>query len=195
MESVLVRDRRTLTIGAVIIATMFALSRGVPRYRTWRAVALMNVEHETAALAHLEASAARVDRTAGALAKTQSGLTALDSLLLSGTSASSVATSLTAAISEAAEGAEVQLGSIQVHRDSAARTKLAHVTARATVSGDIGGLALFLESLEVGPPMLAVREWSISGGSETIATNQRAVLRLDVVVEGLGRLLADRGSR
>lgn len=189
------RDGRTLGIGAAIIASMVGLSLGVPRYLSWRAAALTDAARETAALARVEASIARFTRTTTAFASARQSLSVLDSLLLPGASVSAAGTALAAAISEAAEGAEAQLGSIQVRRDSTGRTRLTRIAARASVSGDVESLALFLESLEAGPPLLAVREWSISGGSPTIAATQPMALRLDVLVEGIARTSSREGSR
>ena len=189
------RNRRTLGIGAAIIASMVGMSLGVPRYRDWRAGALTDAARETAALARVEASIARLTRTTAALTSARRELSVLDSLLLPGTSVSAAGTALAAAISEAAEGAEAQLGSIQVRRDSTGRTRLTRIAARASVSGDVESLALFLESLEAGPPLLAVREWSISGGSPTIAATQPMALRMDVLVEGIARTSSGGRSR
>lgn len=187
-------DRRTLILGAAIIGSMIILAVGVPRYGAWRASAFGDAEREAASLARLEASVARFNRTARSLSTAQGEMVTLDSLLLPGTSLSAAGTALAAAISEAAEGAEAQLGSIQVRRDSTSRAELTRIGARASVIGDVESLALFLESLEASPPVLAVREWSISGGSPGVAPTQRVSLRMEVLVEGLARVADQRSE-
>lgn len=188
------RDRLTLVVGAAIIVSLMSASIGVPRYRAWRTAALGAATRETELLAQVEGSVARFNGTSALLAKARGELGVLDSLLLPGSTAAA-GTSLAAAISDAAEGAEAQLGSIQVRQDSTRGRRLSRVAARATLSGDSESLALFLQSLEAGFPLLAVREWSISGSSTSIAPSQHAVLRMEVLVEGLARTPSETSAR
>ncbi len=186
-ERLSAHERRTLLRGMAIVVSLFALSSGLPRYRAWRAATLADAEREMSARARVEASVIRFSRTSLMLSRAKSKLASLDSILLPGASTSEARTTLASAISEAAEGAEAQLGSIQVRTDSTPHARLSRIGARASVTGDIESLALFLESLEAGPPALAVREWSISGGTPSVASTQPLMLRMDVVVEGIAR--------
>jgi hypothetical protein len=180
-------DRRALSTGAIAIMAFILIGAGVPRYLAWRTAAFTNAEQAASALARVRRSVVRYPRTTAALLQVRQRLALLDSLVLVDSSAATAGTSLADAISEAAEGAGVTLGSIQIKRDTLTRSRLRRIAARATVSGDVEAIALFLESLEGGTQLLAVREWSINGGSTTAASGQPELLRMDVLLEGIAR--------
>jgi hypothetical protein len=72
---------------------------------------------------------------------------------------------------------------LQPARDSA--PPFAHVAARASVSGDLESIALFIQGLEAGPQLLAVRELSITQPETAVPPNRRETLRVELTVEGL----------
>ena len=174
-------DRRALSAGAIVIGCLVLMGAGVPRYRQWSADA-----RETARAAAVELAGTRaLEREArsidDATAHTRDARQAVDSLLLGGASPSSASIELADLISGASEGAGSRVSSIRLDYDSL-RAPLARVTAHATITGDVEAVAVFLEAIEAGAPLLAVREWAIA--STTPANEQRESLRLDVVVEG-----------
>ena len=184
-EALSSRDRRALLVGAVTIGSVVLMALGYPRYRAWRSVAMDGASIATAELALAERSVAGFTGTSAALANARSQRGMLDTLLLTGGSAAGAAAALSNAISDAAESAEADLGSVTVQQDSTKRSVLTHFRARASLSGDVGTIAAFLDALEAGPPLVAVREWAISAGAASTVAGQPETLRMDVLVEGI----------
>jgi Tfp pilus assembly protein PilO len=178
-----------LILGVVTIITMLAVAVVLPHYRDWSTTAMARGEQEVTRLTRARHAIRYHQRTSAALREIQRRLAVLDSTALPGSSASAASTALSDAISEAAEGSGATLGSVQFRRDSATSLHtLTRIGARASVTGDIEAIALFLESLEAGPRLIAVREWGISAASTGQMPGQPETLRLDVLVEGVAKV-------
>ena len=180
------RDRRVLSFGLAVIGLLLLVGRGIPAWRRWDAdarasAAELAVEEERAAAAARALPALR-----DSAAARRERLVALAPAVLDGESAASAGAALASLVSGAAAKAGVQIGAVQLSRpDSAARTVFTRVRVRTDATGDLPGLLRFLQALEGGPALLAVREWSVSqpnaGGPATLPET----LRLELTVEGL----------
>ncbi|MFL5605606.1 MAG: GspMb/PilO family protein, partial [Gemmatimonadaceae bacterium] len=128
------------------------------------------------------------------LAAARIRLAAYDTATLTASSPATAGAALAEIVSDAASDAEITLGSVQLRGDSISRTALTRVGARASVSGELNGIALFLETLEGVPELLAIRELSITQSGQAGAPGQRETLRADLLVEGVWRN-PERGAR
>lgn len=184
------RERRTLVVGVTIIASLVLSTRALPEWRRWRA-------ESQAVLAELDAEVVRARRAVAlgpvlrdSLATRRERLAAYDTLLLAGDDPSAVAAALADALAEAAEIAEVQLSSVQAEVDSA-RVKrpgsgeLLRVRLRAELTASGSALASMLAWLEQCPPMLAVREVTISQADVMVPADRVESLRVTLVIEGV----------
>jgi hypothetical protein len=141
-----------------------------------------------AELANEEASIRARSLTQDSLIARRVRLAALDSAILDGESPPLAGASLAELLSDAAEDTEVQIGSLQVRTDSAARGTFAPVQVQASVTGDLDGVVSFLSRIEDGPELLVLRELNLSASADqTSSPAKREVIRADLLVEGLAR--------
>lgn len=194
------RDRRAVTVGAVVIAIALGLSRGAPALQRWS-------EDSAASARELVAEAQRVHRSvagAGAIADTMrvrsERLVALAPALLDGASAATAGATLASIISGAAASADARLGSVQIRMDTAASDSsgkvgraFVRVAVRASLTADVRGLAKFLLSLERGLTLLAVEELSVTQPEPGADGTRPEMLRVDLIVAGLA-LARRKGS-
>ena len=198
------RDRRTLTIGAIGIATLLLGSRGVPAWRGW-------IARSRAIAAEKSDEAERTERMVQALPILRDSLAArnvrflrLAPELLSGGSVNAAGVTLASLLSGAATDAGVKLGAIQLRsRESPAVANVSHVGSappsflrirvESDVTGDIRGISQFLLILERGPIHLIVRDLTINQPDVVGAPGRAEVLHATVAVEGLA-LATRKGS-
>jgi cell division septum initiation protein DivIVA len=129
----------------------------------------------------------RLARTAQqALAEVRSRLTSYDSAFVEGTTASAASASLAELVADAATDAEAQLGPMQLMADTVVGTaRVGRVSTRVHVSGDLMSIALFVQMLEEGPQLTAVREMSISPAQPALSRGQPERLQAELLVEGV----------
>jgi hypothetical protein len=190
MSGINARDRRTLLYGAIVIGTLTTLARGVPAVRSWNTArqADAGAAVDQAALAHRATRLLPVLRDS--LRQRRARLAALDSVLIVGSSASVVTAGLASALEDIADDAQVRISVLQMHADTTTRSGLTRVTVRMTGIADVAGLAAFLHAVEGGERYLAVRELAVSQPEPAAADSKPEMLRLDILVEGLGLIRA-----
>jgi len=118
-----------------------------------------------------------------------------DSATLDAGSATRASAMLAALVRDASDAAEARVGALQLRTDSVSSGLLARVSVRASVSGDLESLALFIEGLEAGPELLAIRELSIMQPEPGLLSPRAETLRGEVLVEGVFRAPADAKAR
>ena len=183
------RDRRVLTGGAAAIALLLLVGRGIPAWSRWDADARASAAELGAEAAKAEAAVGSLPAIRDSAAARGERLVALAPAIVPGESAASAGASLASLVSGAAASAGVQIGAVQLSRpDSAARTVFTRVRVRTDATGDLPSLLRFMQALEGGPTLLAVREWSISQPNAGGAADRPEQLRLELSVEGLTAL-------
>jgi hypothetical protein len=186
------RDRRILIIGVSVIATLLGLARGVPALMEWQ----RDRSAEAAAVSQQAAAARTGVRMLPALRDSlrdrEARLAALDSVLLSGSSASAAAADLASTLEDMADGALVRVVSMQLRADSAAAGSLAQVAVRVNGVTDVIGLASFLRAIEGGETPLIVRELAVTQSEPTASGGKVEALRVDLLVEGIARITLER---
>jgi hypothetical protein len=188
------QDRRMLAIGVVAMAVLVGGGRGVPVLLRWTRDRRASAASVVEATARAEASVRHSRETQALLGVARTRLAAYDSATLTGSSPATAGAALAEIVSDAASDAEITLGSVQLRGDSISRTALTRVAARASVSGDLNGIALFLETLEGVPELLAIRELSITQSGQPGVPGQPETLRAELLVEGVWRN-PERGAR
>jgi hypothetical protein len=191
------RDRRTLKIGAVIIATLALLAKGVPAWSAWQQDAKADATEMAADAALSDAAIAVYSAQRDSLHGRAARLRSLDSAIVSGADPASAAASLTTIVSDAASDAGVKLGAVQPRVDSephslgtkrmASHQVFTHVSAHGDVLGDVVALTQFIADLEHGPVLLAVRDLSITQPEPAAPTSRMETLHADFTVVGLSR--------
>jgi hypothetical protein len=189
------RDRRTLLRGGVAVVLLLFAGRVVPAVRRWsddrRAIAELRQRENTRA-SRIAGDAAATRRL---LAIARQRLVAYDSALLDAPTYTRASTTLAALVREAAEQTETRVGALELRADTTGTGPLARVSVRATVTGDLMSLALFIESLEAGPRLLAVRDLSIVQPEPSLPPERPETLQAEVLVEGVFRTPAAARGR
>ena len=180
------RDRLVLTLGVAAIALLLLVGRGIPAWARWDADARASAAELGAEAAKAEAAVRSLPALRDSTAARAERLVALAPAVVEGESSASAGASLASLVSGAAAKAGVQLGAVQLSRpDSAARTVFSRVRVRTDATGDLPSLLRFLQALEGGPTLLAVREWSFSQPNAGGPADRPEQLRLELSVEGL----------
>lgn len=189
------RDRKTLAAGALAVVTIVGVARAVPHARR-----LVEEAREGASAAHREAMAA-LGSVAGARSVSDSlqarnaRFLALAPQLVAGDTPALATAELAGMISAAAAGSNVRIGALQLRSDSAGHGTFRRVTVRASLTGDIRGLAALLAALERGPTLLSVRELAITQPEPAAGDDRPESLRAEVVVDGLALSAPHGGER
>lgn len=201
------RERRALVLGAVIIASLVLGTRGVPEWRRWRVESRATLMEFNAEVADARHAVALGPTMQDSLVARRQRLAAYDTLLLAGDDPTAAAAALADAIAEAAEVAEVEVSSVQTEVDSArmrrsSASELLRVRVRADLTASGSALADMLAWLEECPPLLAVRELTVSPVDVMVSAGRAERLRVTLVVEGVAwrgasalRALEDTAAR
>jgi len=188
-------DRRTLLRGVAAIAMLVLLGRIVPGTRDWASSRREDAERLHLESRRAEQSALDAPRTQILLQRARARLVGYDSATLDAGSATRASAMLAALVRDASDAAEARVGALQLRTDSVSSGLLARVSVRASVSGDLESLALFIEGLEAGPELLAIRELSIVQPEPGLLSPRAETLRGEVLVEGVFRAPADAKAR
>jgi type II secretion system (T2SS) protein M len=179
------RDRRTLLIGAVTIASLVAFSRGFPAWNTWRYEATAAAVESTGEARRAESAVGMEAALRDTLAARRRRFLALAPAVLTGDSPALATGTLAELVSGAAANAGVSLGSIQPRGDTAIGRMFTPVAVRASGVGDIRGVIRLLVTLERGPVLLSVRELSITQPDPAAGKDRAEQLRIDLLIEAL----------
>jgi hypothetical protein len=179
------RDRRALSIGAGTILGLVVLGRGLPALLSWERKEATRAQAQGAELARVRVEIARAPMVQDSARAHGARIVALAPLILGGDSPATASATLAGIISGAAARANVRVGALQLHADTASKSTFVRVGVRGEVTGDIAGVTAMLASLERGPTMLAIRELSITQPELAAASDQMESLHVELVVEGL----------
>ena len=188
------RDRRALTISAAAIVGLTVLGRGLPALLTWERREATVAEERGADLARARVQLARARMVQDSARAHGARIVALAPLLLGGDSPATASATLAGILSGAAARANVRVGALQLHADTATRGTFVRVGVRGEVTGDIAGVTAMLASLERGPTMLAIRELSITQPEPAVASDHMEALHVELMVEGLMQRPIDKGA-
>jgi hypothetical protein len=180
------RDRRTLAGGFTVIAAALIVSKGIPAVRAWEAEQVAAAASARADIARLEAGVGTLAELRDTIRARTARLNAIDTVMLSGPSPSSVAAALASMISDIADDNRLRVGGLQLRADSTIKHGMAQAEVRVTATSDVVGLAGFLRDLESNPTPLLVRELAVSQPEPGAGDAKAEALRLDLLVATLG---------
>jgi hypothetical protein len=181
------RDRRTLTIGASVIAALFVISRGVPAWRTWVHDAKAGAGEQIAAATQADALVAGARAARDTLAVRNGRYVALAPALVPGVTPAEASASLASMVSQMASAAGVKLGAVQLRpvADTGRQHVFMRVAVHADVVGDIRGITTLLASIERGPVRLRVRDLTLTQPDPAAPTDRVEALHGELSIEGL----------
>jgi hypothetical protein len=181
------RDRRTLALGAAVVASLILLAKGVPAWRTWLAEARASADEQTRAATDADALLTRTRVERDTLAVRNARYIGLAPALVAGNTRGEASATLASVVSGAASAAGVKLGAVQLRpaADTGGRGAFVRVSVHADIVGDIHGITAMLTSLERGPLRLRVREVAVTQPDAAAPADRVEALRMDLTVEGL----------
>ena len=186
------RDRRTATLGITVVGGLIGVSRGLPALATWERTRVAEASDLTARLSSARAKVRMLSILGESLRARQVRLAAADSALLTGSSSAAAAADLASLLDEAGGAARLKITAMQLRADSAAAGSITRVAVRVTGTTDVRGLASFLHSVEGNNTPLVIRELIVSQPEPAAPDSKPEALRIDIVVEGMARILAPR---
>jgi hypothetical protein len=179
------RDRRTLFVGASVIAPLLALTRGLPTWLAWSHEITLSAFEMAAEAERAEASARALPALQDSLARRGERFVELGSVVVPGETPAVAAGSLAGIVADLAARANVELGPLSLKVDSMDTALLTRVSASGSLTGDIRGVSEWLNALERGPKLLAVRTLSISQAEPAAPADRPESLRVEFVIEAL----------
>lgn len=188
------KDRRTAVFGVVVVGSLFGFSRGLPALAEWERTRVAEARDLAARASTARATVRMLGTLRDTLRARQQQLAATDSAMLSGTSAAAAAADLASSLDEIAMASRLKVASMQLRADSAEAGALATVAVRVSGTTDVAGLAAFLRAVEANTAPLAVRELTVSQPEPAAPQSKPEMLHVEVVVEGIARILPARGT-
>ncbi len=181
------RDRRTLLVGASVVAGLLVFARGVPALRGWTAEQVAASAQATQLLAASSISIAELSAARDTLAARSARLAAIDSVLPRVASASIAVSELASRLEDLADSCRVRVAGIQLRPDSVASVGFVEVSARVNGTTDVAGLAALLHAIAASEQPLAARELTVTAPEPNAPPSKPEALRFDLVVAGLAR--------
>jgi hypothetical protein len=185
MSATRTRDRRALAAGAVLVITLLAGARGVPAWREWDRAAREGAIRAEGEVARAREASRRLPALLDSIEARQGRVAALGEVVLDGDTFASAAASLVSMVSGAGAAAGVEVGALQVVPDTSDAGVFSRVRVRGEATGDLPGLLRVLRTLEGGPQLLVVRDWSVAQPDVGGSAGGPEALRMRFEVEGI----------
>ena len=179
------RDRRALTVGAVIVGALLLGSKGLPAWQRWSHASDASAVELRRQLAADSIRIARLPSTLDSLDARIERLRAARAALVVGETAQEGAAALGRVVTEAARVGQVRISGLRVTVDTAAAGALLLVTVELTANGDVEGLSRLLGGIEGGSALLSVEKLNVEAATVETPDDAPEDLSIRMVVSGL----------
>jgi len=188
-------EGQTALVGAIVIGCILLFGRGLPAAVRWTRAERTNADElqreASRAIADLRAYPVVRDSAQAWRLRLGDEITSF----LHGATADEASASLAESIRQAAEEANVHVGSIDLRVDTTSAAVFPHHRATTDVTGDMRGISSFLSALESGATRIRVVSVSISQSEPFAGPRQAEALQMNIVVEALARHPTRAGNR
>lgn len=174
-----------LIAGVAVIGGVLACAHGVPAWLAWKRQASASAAQLVAQASEARARVLGLETVLDSLEYRKARFGRLAPLFVGVGSPTAAAGTLASLVSVAAQGAGVEVASVQVRTDTTTARTVKRVSVRADVAGDVRGITALLLALERGPALLAVRELSITQSEPGAPDDRPESLQVQFLVEGL----------
>lgn len=188
------RDRRALLLGLPCLLALVIAFRGIPAWKSWRDETRLLATEAESRLAAQDELLASFDEALDTLEARTARLKAAGPGLVSGETAAGAGSTLAALVAELARGSLVRLDAVNLRIDTTQGGFMPRLSADLQATSDITGLSLFLEGLERGPTILAVRRVQVRASAGEVPPGQVEQLTVQLTVEALGLVLSPGDS-
>ncbi len=188
------RDQRALMLGVMCILGLVGVFRVVPAWRAWRAEARAEAIERLSEVAHADAVLGGFADALDTLEARTRRVRALGPGLLTGDTPAEAGSMLSGLLAELSRQTLTRLDAIDIHLDTSKTYVLPRVTAEIQATADITGLASFVQALERGPTLLAVRRLEVRPQNPDTPADQVETLAIRLAVEGVALVRAAKDS-
>lgn len=189
------RERRMVIVGAASIGGLLFVGRALPAWRRWQADAIASAQSASATAARDRILLSNARAIHDSLVVRRARLNAQAPEWISGDSPAAASAGLAALVTRDGTAAGVTLGALDLRTDSVGHASFVPVHVRASITGDVQGLATFLAALDRGPSVLTVRSLDLQAGDPAAPAQRPEVLHADLVIDALWRPETDIGGR
>lgn len=177
------REKRTIIIGCCVVFPLLFVFKALPAINGWRQSVRATAESVAAerALAEQEVGG-RATYEDSLRVVTDRYMTMANAVMEDATGAD-----LAAMLADAADGAGMKLGSVQISADTIVKNGLTSASVRADLTGDVRGVTNLLQALESGTPVLRVDKLTITNSEPSATRDRPEQLRAELTVSGLVR--------
>ncbi|MEO7082995.1 MAG: GspMb/PilO family protein [Gemmatimonadaceae bacterium] len=182
------RDKRTLTVGAVTVVSLFVLAKGLPTSLAWQNERIADAIAVERKVERSRVSVRVMPSLRDSVRARRLRIATLDSTIVSGGSAAAAAAAVSSFLQDIADSARIKISAMQLRPDSAKAGSLTTIAVRVTGTTDIAGLAAFLRAVESNDTPMLVRELSASQPDPTAGDARGESLRVDLLVQALARV-------
>jgi hypothetical protein len=181
-------DRRTLMIGAIAIASLVSLTRGLPALLRWQRETV--IAATTVATDHAEARAGSRELPAlrDSLHARRRRIALLDSTLITAPTPAAATAVLASAVNDLARDTRVRIAATQLRSDSTTTAGVARAGVRVSGIADVRGITAFLRAIELDDALLVAKELSITQPEPAASDGKPEMLRFELVVECMARI-------
>ena len=185
------RDRRTLIVGALVLLPLLLGGKALPAALEWQQRQMADAALMVRKVVELRASRRSLPALRDTLIARRARLASVDSLLVTGISPASAAAELASLVESLADSARIKIGYLQLKADSGSKGPITAISVRLNGLADVGGLAALLRAVEGNNRPMIVRELSVVPADPAGSDTRPEVLRVDLLVEGLARVVAE----
>jgi hypothetical protein len=178
------RDVRALVAGGTVVLVALA-ANGVPTWYAWTASSRAAADLAVSDLAAARQAVTMLPLVRDSLTVRRTRFADLADGLLLANNPGTAAADLGALVASAAQAAGLAVGPITVRSDTSTAHVFARPTAHGDARGDVSGLVQFLLLLEVGPPLLTVKQLIVTQTDPGGPTERPEELRVEFVIEAL----------
>lgn len=188
------RDRHVLVIGAVSVAFILGIGKGVPALRNWEAMRIAEAGEIAASVRQLERGASTLSAVRDSATQLDQRLRVARRRLMSAASTENGVAMLAATVERLAEAQGVDVITIAMSRDTAARAGLGRVSVRLAADGDVAGLSDLLYEIETHDTPMAIRQLLVTQPDPGAPATRPEALHFELTVETLADIarVADR---
>jgi hypothetical protein len=177
------REKRTVIIGGGFVLAMLLLFKALPAFNKWRADVRATAESVAAERALAERAVSLRADYDDSLKVVTDRYMAMHTAVMEDESGADLA----AILADAADGAGMRLGAVQITADTTVKNGLIFVSVRADITGDVRGVTTLLQTLESGTPIVRIDKLAISNTDPASPRERPENLRAEITVSGIVR--------
>ena len=179
------RDRKTLMVGVLGIATIVAAGRAIPMWRAWDEQTRTNAAELSTQLASLEERLKLLPALRDSARVRGVRAVAARERLIEAPTVATAGAALATQVADIADDLGLKVSAVQIRPDTLFRSGFARVAVSFTATGDVMHLVDLLAALEASDALMAVRELTVTPADVLLPDGRPEVIRFQLLIEAL----------